>query len=470
MIKKYLNYSNIKKQSPIVLILLVAAFLRLYRLPEMASFDFDQEYAANFAWSVVKEFPIQLIGQGLSVQGLFMAPLYFYFLVPFFLLFKLHPIGGAVGSVVIGLVTIWAYYYFLSKVFGKTAGLIAALIRTVAFLALLADWSMVPSYGSELMVILTWYCMFLYWKDETKVFIPLMFVFGLYTSIHPILFPFYGVFLLLLIVKRKLPNFRNCLFGSVAFILPVLPLIIFEYFHSFLEIRKLLEFFSSGSASGRQFSVEYYWRLIIMMLGSTHGVFNIGKIPPWLSGTMVILVASVLRFKSHHIWKNSFHLFIIASSFICFCIYYGFMPKGIPEYYLYGPFLIIFIYFAGLLGYFAKLRYFCLIPALFLVYFSITNFKLLANHWSNPSLTSMANKDNVVKEILKKQPFGSKFFVSYIKTPGWDFGFKYFFKLYGRIPDDFPVSDATYTIVTPKFLSIDSIDFSSGNIGVIYPE
>ena len=91
-------------------ILLIGAFLRFYRLGEMAAFDFDQEYASNFAYSVIKEFPVQLIGQQLSVEGLFMGPLYFYYLVPFFALFNLHPFGGFVGSVILGLTTVVAYF------------------------------------------------------------------------------------------------------------------------------------------------------------------------------------------------------------------------------------------------------------------------------------------------------------------------------------------------------------------------
>ena len=101
------------------LILIMAVILRFYRLSEMASLGFDQEYASNFAYRVLREFPIQMIGQGLSVQGLFMGPWYFYFLVPFYMIFHLHPLGGAIGSVILGLITILAYYYFGNKIFGK---------------------------------------------------------------------------------------------------------------------------------------------------------------------------------------------------------------------------------------------------------------------------------------------------------------------------------------------------------------
>ena len=72
-------------------IVLLGFFLRAYKLPEMVGFDFDQEYAAEFAKTILTVFPVAMIGQGLSVQGLFMGPLYFYFLVPFFALTRMHP-------------------------------------------------------------------------------------------------------------------------------------------------------------------------------------------------------------------------------------------------------------------------------------------------------------------------------------------------------------------------------------------
>ena len=59
------------------LILLLAAFLRFYRLLEMVPYDFDQQFVSEFYLSVL-EYPIRYVGQGLSVIGLFMGPIYFY--------------------------------------------------------------------------------------------------------------------------------------------------------------------------------------------------------------------------------------------------------------------------------------------------------------------------------------------------------------------------------------------------------
>ena len=112
----------------LLLIILFAAYLRLYKLPEMASFDFDQESGSNIAYEIIKENHIRLIGQELTVGGIFMGPWYYYLLVPFYLASNLHPIGGAIASVVFSLVIIFFYYKTAEKMFGVSAGFIAAFI------------------------------------------------------------------------------------------------------------------------------------------------------------------------------------------------------------------------------------------------------------------------------------------------------------------------------------------------------
>lgn len=101
---------------------------------------------------------------------------------------------------------------------------------------------------------------------------------------------------------------------------------------------------------------------------------------------------------------------------------------------------------------------------------SLFNIKHLINHWNNPSLTTLAHKDFIVKEILKRQPSDKEFYVSYIKHPGWNFGFNYLFKLYGHIPQTKEAKPPVYTIVIPKGLSEGSLSITSGNIGLILPE
>ena len=452
----------------LVLIVFLGAFLRFWRLAEMASFDFDQEYASNFAYSVLREFPIQLIGQGLSVQGLFMGPLYFYYLVPFFAVFSLHPIGGAVGSVILGLGIIVAYYYFGTKIFGKPAGLIAAFLRAVLFEKISNDWTIVPAYSSELLVLVTWYCLYQYWEGNFRYLLLLGLVFGLYTSFHPILFPFYLVFLILLIVKRAWPKPKTLLLSVAAFIIPLTPLILFEYFHKFLEIKLLIGLFF-GPKPGAVLSINKALEYTRIILNGPQYDLGIKINSPYLLSGIILLLMLIFTIRRVGVWKESFHLLAIGVTLLAFVLYYYFLPVHVPEYYFMAPVVLLFFYLTAIFGYLITKSGVRMGVAALLIWIFFVNVKLLQNKWANPSLITLAHKDRIVKAIIEKQPHNKDFFVSYINLPGWNFGFDYLFKLYDRKPKSSYVAGYSYTIVIPKSLSPESIDISSGNIGLILP-
>ena len=463
---------GVKEHWLFLLILALGIFLRFYRLPEMASFDFDQEYASNFAYSVVREFPIRMIGQGLSLQGLFMGPWYFYFLVPFYIIYGLHPLGGAIGSVFLGLITIFAYYFFGSKLFGKPAGLIAAFFQAILFRNLVNDWSITPAFSSGLIVIITWYLFYKYWQGETKYLPVLGFVFGLFSSFHPILFPFYLVFLTMFAIKRIFPGFKIFWLTIIAFILPLFPLIAFEYFRQFTELKILMGMFTSSDLlfNGSSLLSKFADFSLVILTGPQQ-ILGLEFVPGYLLSIIIIALFSLFTFKKIHVWKEGFHLWVLAITIPAFIFCYSFFPAQVISYYLSAPIVLLVFCFAGILGYFITNKRSRFLVAVFLIFLAFINFrKLFFERWHNPSLITLKHKDKIVKAILRKQPKEEAFFVSYISSPGWNFGFDYLFKIYGRVFADKAVNEYIYTIVIPKELSPDSINFSSGNIGLILPK
>jgi len=453
-----------------LIILIIAAALRFYRLPEMAYFDFDQAYAANFAYDVLREFPIRMIGQGLSIEGLFMGPIYFYFLVPFYALFHLHPLGGAIGSVFLGLGIITAYYFFGSKLFGKPAGLIAAFLGTVLFREIESDWSATPAFSSKLLVLVTWYCFYQYWQGKTK-YLPLLgFVFGLYTSFHPVLFPFYLVFLILFLIKRKLPDFKTIFLSIIAFIAPLAPLILFEFLHNFLEVKRLFELITGPKSPSTALSLTKLLKYTHLVINEPQNMLGLNLHFPALLSGLLLLMAVIFTLKRVSFWKESFHLLMLLITLLVFILYYFFLPIHVPEYYFIAPIVLLFFYFSGVLGFWTTRPLGKIGVIVFLTWVTLVNVQTLYfSKWTNPKLITLAHKDTIVKAIVREQPQNEPFFVSYLNIPGWNFGFDYFFKLYGYKPEDKGVENAIYTIVIPKALSIDSIDISSGNIGLILP-
>ncbi len=450
-------------------ILLLAAGLRFYRLPEMVNYDFDQQFAAEFAYEVVKIYPIRMIGQGLSVQGLFMGPWYFYYLVPFFMLTGLHPLGGYVGSVFLGLTTILAYYWVTKAFFSKQAGLIAAWLSAISFSAMETDWSLTPAFSSGLAVLVTWWLLYKYWQGKVNWLPALGLIFGLYTSFHPILFPFYLVFAVLLLMRRKLPKIKMVLVSGMAFILPVIPWLMFDYFRKWEMLKILLKMFTSRGTGQRQMG-EMLLANLKNMADNVPRILAINATAPGLAAGIVLLIWGYLTLKQD-VKNRDFHLTLFPLVIGVWAVYYALFPTHVPEYYLGAIGTLILLYITQILGQMSKKAWGKILLVVILVNVSWVNLnQLKGQKWNNQSLITLAHKDAVVKEIVKREGPGDKFFVSYISNPGWNFGFDYLFKHYERIPQKDAVKDHIYTIVIPKSLSPESIDIDSGNVGLILPD
>lgn len=433
----------------------------------MVSFDFDQQFAANFAFRVIKEFPIQLIGQPLSVEGLFMGPIGFYLFTPFYWITNLHPIGGGIASVLIGLLTIFTYFYVGKKIINPTAGLIAAFLRSISFIELKNDWSAAPLNISEPLVLILWWSLYKYWHQKEKFLPFITLILGLFTSMHPVQFPFYLVFILILLIKRRLPKLKTALISIITFFIPLSPLILFEFLHNFLEIKRLASLFHEPSTQPKDLNLILHY---LQFLGrEVTRILAINIENRWIIGILVALIIIFLSIKKIGFFKDKFHPIMILITFTAFISYYYILPKGWTEYYFLALTSLIILYLGGLLSLLVKNKITILILILILINISWVNFKNIQSYQNMP-LTNLDQKDAIVKKILEIQPKGQEFYVSYISLPGWNFGFDYLFKLYGRIPQTKEVKQPIYTIVIPKSLSPDSIKFSSGNIGLIFPD
>lgn len=461
-----------KKYSLLILgiIIIFGALIRLFAI-RTAGFDYDQEYAANFAWRVVREYPIQMIGQNLSVEGLFMGPWYFYFLVPFYLLTGLHPIGGVYGSIVLGLITIAVYYFVFKEVFGLRAAIIASILRASLMSFIGPDLAVTPAFSADLPAILTWFCFYKYWKGNLNFFIPLSFLFGLYTSYHPILFPFYFVFLILLAFKRSIPNRKIMVISFLVFLIPIAPLLRFEYYHNFLEIKRL---FSLGSGKGDPMNARDYPRLAALLNFSfINPIFTFvgdysrnytsafGK----MSGFIFYLPLLFFTYLKRGFWRDKFHGIVFISTFFIFIGYYFFLPVTLTEYYLLAINTLFFIYAVAS---FSSLRNNLIVFTVvgFLVFLNLYQILLLTERTNSATLF---NKDNIVKDIKNHTAEHEEFFVSYIASPGFKFGYPYLFKIYNRVPSNNP-QPRTFNIVSPKSMVGDKFDYESGDIGLIYPK
>src|SRR5260221_14263987 len=121
LLKKVFSKENL----PIVGILLLAAFLRLYKIGDYMTFLGDEGRDALVVYNILHGH-LTLLGPTASVGGFFLGPIYYYFMAPAMFFAGYSPVGPAVMIAIFGVITVWLVYVIGSKFFNTTAGLIAA--------------------------------------------------------------------------------------------------------------------------------------------------------------------------------------------------------------------------------------------------------------------------------------------------------------------------------------------------------
>src|SRR6185437_11845881 len=119
----------------LVLILLLAAFMRLYRISDYMTFLGDEGRDALVALGILQGH-FTLLGPRASAGDFFTGPIYYYMMAPFLWLFHLDPVGPAVMVALFGVATVWLIYHVGKEFFDQKTGLIAAAFYAVSPLVL----------------------------------------------------------------------------------------------------------------------------------------------------------------------------------------------------------------------------------------------------------------------------------------------------------------------------------------------
>lgn len=136
-------------------ILLIGLFFRTYQVINRFEFAADGDLYSWIVKDILVNQHIRLIGQHTSAPGIFVGPLFYYLLIPFFLLFKMEPIGAIILVTTIGVLTTLSYYFVFTKLFNNRVGLIAAFLQATLLALVQFDRMVVPSTLTNIWVI--WY-------------------------------------------------------------------------------------------------------------------------------------------------------------------------------------------------------------------------------------------------------------------------------------------------------------------------
>jgi len=155
-------FKNNKKELFILFaIVLLGAFLRLYRISEYMTFLGDEGRDAIIVRRFLTEGDIFLIGPGTSIGNMYLGPLYYYMMAPALFLSNYSPVGPAVQIALISLATVVLIWWTGREWFSGKAGLVAAFLYSISPTVIIYSRS---SWNPNIMPFFALLCIYSVWK------------------------------------------------------------------------------------------------------------------------------------------------------------------------------------------------------------------------------------------------------------------------------------------------------------------
>ncbi|MCH7640945.1 glycosyltransferase family 39 protein [Patescibacteria group bacterium] len=449
-------------------ILILGLFLRIYKPGQLFLYGHDNDLAGWIVKDVVANKHLRLIGQETSTIGIYIGPLYYYALIPFYLLFGMDPIGGVALVAVLGLFSIWSFYYVFSKIFGLKAGLVASFLYAVSFYTVFNDREVVPT-----MPVLAWsvwyfYAINLLLKGKQSLAYPILgLLIGLIWNLNVALILLTPLILVAQWLSKKKLKLRPIATGAIALFITSLPLIAFELRHGFSQARALHVALTTESRA-IIYGLEKLRRVVLLSSKNVSG-FIWGDLTGISYGNVslvLLLILAFLLFRKFLSRNQGIIMFLWLFIYVVFFSSYGII---LSEYYLNGMMVIwIAIVGLGILYLLTKsnLKKWGIFA---LVIFAVIN--LFRFFSLNINKSGYLERKAIVADI-KRDATERNFpciAISYITNPGYDLGYRYLFYLEDMHVNRPDSGSPVYTIVFP-LKPIFEVDKTFGALGIIYPD
>ncbi len=431
-------------------LVLVAAYLRLYRVSEYMTFLGDEGRDMLVVKRMIVDHKFTLLGPTASVGGFFLGPMYYYFMVPFVWVSGLNPAGAAVMVGLFGIATVILLYKAGKDMVDVSVGLVAAALYSMSPLIIAysrSSWNpnVVPFFALSLIYLL--------WKVSIDVSKRSLFLIGVTLGIgiqlHYLFFFLFPVVLVwFLLYGRSKKYLKLYAFVIVGFLVGYAPFLAFELRHGFPNTISITRFILAGNDTGftsNQFiaiitdvSYRLFGRLVFRLpppeqlvnASVTSRVLyeSVIKFPLWSS--VALIISYLLGFLSaSKKWYRSIVLFGLW--FFIPLMLFGLYKKGIYDYY-FGiffplPFLLVAMLFRVLSS--SKIGF--MVAGVLLS-------ALLFFNWQGRPFVAPPNNQLAQARMVAKDAFdkaeGKPFNFALLANFNSDHVYRYFFEIWGNPP------------------------------------
>jgi 4-amino-4-deoxy-L-arabinose transferase-like glycosyltransferase len=473
-----------KEHIILVLLLLLAAFLRLYRIDDYMTFLGDEGRDALVVKHIL-EGDFTLLGPRASAGDFFTGPIYYYFMAPFLWLFRLDPVGPAVMIALLGIITVFLTYWLGKYFFNEKAGLFAAALYTVSPLVITysrSSWNPNPMPFFSLIILFTLYKAV---RDKSlKLFLTSGVLYGIALQLHYIEL-FLGVIIaffillgslffteenkknvnkmqekMLQLVKSYMVFFGGFLIGFSLFL-------IFEIRHGFPNLTTIFKFIFSPNLHQADIVhtpfFEKVWDVFFRLFSRlTLRYPTPDKIEMYDPNFLVFLqvltvVLAVLSIIALFRIKNRLTILLFVLWLGLGVTLFGFYRKPVYDYYFQFMFPLPFLLLGNLLSMsFDMSRWRKLFISIAFILFGLL---FIYNFPGNP-LTSPANhqKDQMktIAEFVLSKTDGKPYNFALITPGNSDHAYRYFFELANHEPVEIlnPQIDPERKSVTGQLLIV----------------
>lgn len=396
---RFLNELKNHKLNYILLFLIVffALFIRVYKTKDLLQFYYDQGRDALVIWDLWHEGKLFLIGPITGLKGIFLGPLYYYIIAPFYLIGGGNPVYPALFLSSLSTASLPIVYILGFHMHSRTTGLVAAVIAGFSYyIVTFSRWLSNPNLillTSSILLFCLWkilnYSNYSGVKDKNLGFWWVLVFLSVgvslqFESASAIFYlPALLVFIIWMVVAdraekcRRLPDKKTLLFCLVIFAITLLPQIIFNFRHENILLNNFKELIFKEKAF-RLFNLDilslrakYFWN-----------VFSSKIFPGWsdyaiLFGAVCLgsLIAGFREIKKEVFILFSIFLFTPIAFYSLFQGNYG----NIYDYYMSGYYYVFILFFSVSLGVLWKKKLGYIIVLFFLYKFLSLNGMLLKN-------------------------------------------------------------------------------------------
>lgn len=459
----------IKSNWQIILIVFLGLILRIYHNGELFSYNHDNDLAGWVVKDILVNKHLRLIGQETSTQGIFIGGLFYYLQIPFYLLFRMDPIGATYLGMLLGAFYIVGIYLILKNVFSKNIGLIGSLVYSVFFVFIFNDREIVPTQPVIFWSFVYFWALADIIKGNVKRGLLVNgILFALIWHLNFALLISSPLLLIALWFSRK--KFKiSYLFLTIAeFSVISIPLIYFEIRHSFVQSKA----FIASLTTNQHDIVKGYDKVVQVYHLISKNYYSIFlpslNFPKYEQLMFLVIILFLYLFFKLKKYRKIFILMLVW--FLLYFSFFSAYSKIVSEYYLSGiqfiPVILLSLFIDSLISK-KKFASYGLLILVILVFENIYRFFTIpVNRSGYVERKAIVDQINVDAQLHGYPCIA----ISYITDPGYDLGYRYFFWL-DKIHVNKPSSGSpVYTIVFPLNDRLFPADKTFGALGLIYPD